>query len=111
MVANQKTLGSGGPLFPTGNVSVRDGQRQLHFLGLLARAEFIHNQLFLSAGNGQAAQKWRNWFVHCFMAGPATLPHKVGREFVQSCSRKHGRELGAGKNRAVVGRYYAMDRR
>src|SRR5262252_743426 len=87
----------------------RGRQRQLHFLGLLSDGGVhSHIQHLFALLEMAKQQKVEKAFVHCFMDGRDTPPHR-GRDYVRQLQQKM-RELGVGEIGTLVGRYYAMDR-
>src|ERR1700693_4814823 len=87
----------------------RGRQRRLHLMGLLSDGGVhSHIQHLFALLEMAKQQKVENVFIHCFMDGRDTPPHR-GRDFVQQLQQKI-RELGVGHIATLVGRYYAMDR-
>jgi 2,3-bisphosphoglycerate-independent phosphoglycerate mutase len=87
----------------------RGRQRQLHLMGLLSDGGVhSHIQHLFALLEMAKQQKVEKVFVHCFMDGRDTPPHR-GRDFVRQSQQKM-RELQVGEIATLVGRYYAMDR-
>ncbi|HEV3375507.1 MAG TPA: 2,3-bisphosphoglycerate-independent phosphoglycerate mutase, partial [Candidatus Acidoferrum sp.] len=105
LVANNQL--SNVPLFQ--QAMERGRSRHLHIIGLLSDGGVHSHIQHLFALLEMAKQhKVENVFVHCFMDGRDTPPHK-GKEFVQQLQQKM-HQLGVGQIGTLVGRYYAMDR-
>jgi 2,3-bisphosphoglycerate-independent phosphoglycerate mutase len=95
------------PLFA--QAMTRGRSHQLHIMGLLSdggvHSHIQHLFALLEMAKQSGVQKV---FVHCFMDGRDTPPHR-GQDFVRQLQQKM-RELGVGTIATLVGRYYAMDR-
>jgi 2,3-bisphosphoglycerate-independent phosphoglycerate mutase len=87
----------------------REGNRQLHFIGLLSdggvHAHQEHLYALLRAAHAHGV---KNVFVHAFLDGRDTLPTS-GAGYVEKLLSKM-KQFGVGKLASVSGRYYAMDR-
>jgi 2,3-bisphosphoglycerate-independent phosphoglycerate mutase len=87
----------------------REGNRQLHLLGLVSdggvHAQQKHLHALLKAAKLAGVERV---FVHAFLDGRDTLPTS-GAGYLQKLQQAM-HELGVGKLATVSGRYYAMDR-
>ncbi len=87
----------------------RQGQRQLHLLGLVSdggvHAQQAHLHALLKAAKLSGVERV---FVHAFLDGRDTLPTS-GAGYLEKLLNEM-RELGVGQLATVSGRYYAMDR-
>jgi len=87
----------------------REGNRQLHLLGLVSdggvHAQQAHLHALLKAAKLAGVERV---FVHAFLDGRDTLPTS-GAGYLEKLQQAMN-ELGVGKLATVSGRYYAMDR-
>lgn len=89
--------------------AARDGNRQLHLMGLLSDgAVHSHQDHLYALLNMAKTLSLKNVFVHAFMDGRDTDP-KSGMGFLKALEKKI-KEIGVGKIATVSGRFYAMDR-
>ncbi len=85
--------------------------QRLHLAGLLSDGG-VHSHInHLKALSGIAVQAGLQVFIHCFMDGRDTAPHK-GLEYLQDLEQSLAKQAGQGKAciASICGRFFAMDR-